>query len=261
MIQLPTTRSGYIGCLVVIDHFSKWLTVVPIKNKRAQTVVSVLEHRILPGLPGKPQRLLTDNGSEFASEVFNNVLNLYGIKHSYSSPYKPACNGAVERANRTISELLRCLVEEAGMINLVKLCKCTTTHTIQSVSYIQGDTPEVEPNKNIFVEPSGEQQFVPNASEFSGFDIPLPEKILLILNKARQRHSLSPLQQCISESHQALLEFIRRSRDRLHALHRSILAHQNSDVELALEPVGHRYPTRSKGPLSEEEISSAVITE
>lgn len=109
LVQLPKTRHGYIGCLVVIDHFTKWLSVVPIRNKTALTVASALERLVLPNLPRKPERILTDNGREFTSEQFNDLLDQYNIRHIYSTPYKPSSNGAVERANRTLIEMLRCL--------------------------------------------------------------------------------------------------------------------------------------------------------
>ena len=109
LMLLPRTSHGYIGLLVVVDHFTKWLSLVPIKNKRANTIAAIFEHQILSKLPAKPHSILTDNGLEFSSEIFNSVLQNYDIKHVYSTPYKPSSNGAVERVNRTVTEMLRCL--------------------------------------------------------------------------------------------------------------------------------------------------------
>ena len=108
LLQLPKTTGGYIGCLMVVDHFSKWLVAVPIRNKRADTIASVFEHAVLPSLPAKPHRILTDNGSEFSAASFNEILQKYDIKHIYSTPFHPASNGAVERINRTVVQMLRC---------------------------------------------------------------------------------------------------------------------------------------------------------
>ncbi len=33
LIQLPPSRTGHIGCLVCVDHGSKWIAAVPIRNK------------------------------------------------------------------------------------------------------------------------------------------------------------------------------------------------------------------------------------
>lgn len=112
LVQLPRTRQGHVGCLVVVDHYSKWASVVPLKNKKAQTVASALEHRIIPALPRKPEKMLTDNGPEFVADLFNKVLDQYDIRHVFSSPYKPASNGAVERLNRTVIETLRCITAD-----------------------------------------------------------------------------------------------------------------------------------------------------
>ena len=107
LVQLPRTRQGNIGCLVVVDHFTKWASVCPIKNKRGDTIATCLLHRVLPNLPRVPERILTDNGPEFISKDFEEVLRKYGIIHAYSTPHKPSANGAVERLNRTLIEMIR----------------------------------------------------------------------------------------------------------------------------------------------------------
>lgn len=71
LLQLPRSAEGCVGCLVIVVHYSKWLVVVPIRNKRADTISSLFKHRVLPCLPGKPENILTDNGVEFTSQLFN----------------------------------------------------------------------------------------------------------------------------------------------------------------------------------------------
>ena len=107
LLQLPLTQGGYCAVLAVVDHCSKWLSVMPLRNKRASTVAAAFEHHILPRLLAVPRKLLTDNGAEFSSQVFDEVLNKYGIEHIHSTPYKPSSNGAIERLNRTLIQLLR----------------------------------------------------------------------------------------------------------------------------------------------------------
>ena len=69
---------------------------------------------MLPNLPWIPESMLSDNGPEFRSHEFTSHLDEYGIRGLRSSPYKPAVNGAVERANHTITELPRILVSQGG---------------------------------------------------------------------------------------------------------------------------------------------------
>ena len=106
LVALPPS-SGHIACLVVMDHHTKWLSAVAIKSKTTSAVAAAFEHRVLAFLPHWPVRVLTDNGPEFVGEKFNSVLQSYGIAHQYTTPNKPSSNGLVERANRTLLELLR----------------------------------------------------------------------------------------------------------------------------------------------------------
>ena len=107
ILSLPRTSKGHVACLVAVDHHSKWASVVPIRDKRADTVARSLEERVLPSLLRRPEALLSDNGPEFVAATFNQVLETRGIRHVYTTPYKPSSNGAVERLNRTIVENLR----------------------------------------------------------------------------------------------------------------------------------------------------------
>ena len=110
LVTLPVTRSGFIGCLTAIDHFSKYAYAVPIKNKTADTVIRALEERILPIMPLKPEKILSDNGPEFAADAMKQFLRSYGIQHVYITPLCPSSNGAIERFHRTFEEMLRCSV-------------------------------------------------------------------------------------------------------------------------------------------------------
>ena len=106
LLNLP--RSGGCGAaLVVVDHNSKWLSVVPLSSKTSASVGSAFERRVLPCLPRKPDKVLSDNGPEFVGSAFNNMLSSYCIEHAFTTPNRPPSNGLVERTNRTLSELLR----------------------------------------------------------------------------------------------------------------------------------------------------------
>ena len=113
-VLFPRSPSGYIGCCVLVDHNSKWLTVVPIRNKCSSTMVKAFENVMLPSLLKLPRKLLTDNGSEFNSAEFKVLLDRYSITHVNSTPYKASSNGAVERVNRTVGEFLRSMSTDAS---------------------------------------------------------------------------------------------------------------------------------------------------
>ena len=110
LVSLPKTSDGYVGLLVLVDHHTKWLAVAPIRNKRAPHIVEKLESQLFPALLKLPVRLLSDNGPEFNSIEFQNMTERLNILHIKTTAYKPSSNGAVERVNRSIIELLRSLV-------------------------------------------------------------------------------------------------------------------------------------------------------
>lgn len=56
---------------------------------------------------GKPQSVLSDNGTNYTSANFEKFLQQNQIKHSLTTPYNPTGNGISERLNKTITETLR----------------------------------------------------------------------------------------------------------------------------------------------------------
>ena len=110
-MSLQTTNQRNVALLVAIDHYSKWMNAVPIKNKTTNTVINSVKNIILPSFVRTPDKILTDNGPEFKSSDFNSFLKSMDIKHVYSTPNKPSSNGCVERTNRTIIQLLKGVCE------------------------------------------------------------------------------------------------------------------------------------------------------
>ena len=64
---------------------------------------------------GKVKCLRCDNGTEFTSESFQNLLLKHGIKHEKSAPYSRHQNGTAERGWRTTFEMARCLLTQANL--------------------------------------------------------------------------------------------------------------------------------------------------
>ena len=109
LIMFPRTTRSNIGCVTLIDHYSKFAVAVPIKNKTSLHVTQILRNNVFPYLPSLPVTLLSDNGSEFRSETFGNFLTQFGVKQQLTTPLSPSSNGLVERFNRTLQTLLRSL--------------------------------------------------------------------------------------------------------------------------------------------------------
>ena len=61
------------------------------------------------------KRFRTDGGGEYTSKKFAEYLKSEGILKETTTPYTPQSNGVVERANRTIMERVRCMLDDAGL--------------------------------------------------------------------------------------------------------------------------------------------------
>lgn len=107
LMEMPLSNSGNCAVLVVIDHFSKWVAVVAIEDKKSETVSNAFREKVFPSLLRLPRRILTDNGSEFIAGPFRQLLESMNIQHIKTTPLTPAANGEVERMNRSLQELMR----------------------------------------------------------------------------------------------------------------------------------------------------------
>ena len=56
---------------------------------------------------GIPDLVISDNGPQFACELFQQFATIYGFTHVTSSPRYPRANGEAERAVRTVKEILK----------------------------------------------------------------------------------------------------------------------------------------------------------
>lgn len=103
---LSTTPRGNRYLLVMIDFFTRWTEVVPVKDQRAATITpEIFNHWI--SRHGVPRRIHTDQGSNFESETFLSFCRQLNIQHSHSSALHPEGNGMTERFNRTLKMLLK----------------------------------------------------------------------------------------------------------------------------------------------------------
>lgn len=112
LLMFERSSAGNMVALVIVDHFSKFVMIVPLKDKKSASVCRALNTQIFPSMIRLPSRVLTDNGPEFISKEFEDSLKAYNIAHVNSTRYRAQGNGAVERVNRTIIEFLKGTVQE-----------------------------------------------------------------------------------------------------------------------------------------------------
>ena len=88
--------------LTVIDVFSKYGWIVALKDKKTESV-SLAFDRIFKKSKRKPEKLLTDKGSEFISKHFKEFLKKNNIKLYHTENEEKS--SIVERWNKTMKNI------------------------------------------------------------------------------------------------------------------------------------------------------------
>ena len=111
--KLPTSAKGYKFILVMTDHLSKWAYAVPLAEITSIDVATaIMEKVVLEGGHGPPQRILTDQASNFNSALAHEFYKMLGIAKSSTSAYHPQCDGHTEKFNDTLCHMIAKLMEE-----------------------------------------------------------------------------------------------------------------------------------------------------
>lgn len=108
---LPLTINGNKYLITYQDDLTKYVGAFPIPNQEAETIARAFVQNIILrfGMNGK-MSILTDQGSNFESELLGNICKLLKIKKTRASAWHAATNGSLERSHRTMKEYLRTLI-------------------------------------------------------------------------------------------------------------------------------------------------------
>ena len=101
----PTSAKGNVYVLTVVDHFTKWVELFPMKNQKAATVAKLLVDRVFC-VHGCPLQILTDRGPNFESNLFQELCNRLAIDKIRTTAYQPSTNGGIERFHGTMHAML-----------------------------------------------------------------------------------------------------------------------------------------------------------
>lgn len=102
---LPTTNRGNRYVLVLMDYFTKWPEALALPDQTAETVADALLDNVFSRF-GVPLELHSDQGRNFESDVFQQMLKRLQIEKTRTTPRHPQSDGMVERFNRTIANYL-----------------------------------------------------------------------------------------------------------------------------------------------------------
>ena len=106
---LPESKNKSKYILTVIDSFSRFALTSSLPDKKMITVARAMVNEIF-AVVGCPDVLYSDRGLEFTGKDFREAIKSLGVSQKFTTSFNPQSNGAAERFNRTLVEILRCLV-------------------------------------------------------------------------------------------------------------------------------------------------------
>ncbi|KAL5020806.1 hypothetical protein ScPMuIL_002105, partial [Solemya velum] len=102
---LPKTKSGNEYLLTIMCASTRFPEAIPLRNIKAPNIVKALVKFFT--LVGLPKAVQSDQGSNFMSGIFQQVMYQLQIKQYKSSAYHPESQGALERFHQTLKNMMR----------------------------------------------------------------------------------------------------------------------------------------------------------
>jgi hypothetical protein len=106
--EFPVTQRGHKWVMVAVEHFSKHVELIPLRDKTAAETAAAFAHVLCRF--GAPAEVVTDGGGEFAG-AFDQLLTSCFVDHRVTSPHHPQANGLAERIVQVVKRGLRKLCE------------------------------------------------------------------------------------------------------------------------------------------------------
>jgi hypothetical protein len=94
-----------IQALTIIDKATGWPEFVATRNKTSYHILLLFDSEWLCLYP-RPARVVYDNGNEFVSQEFKELLESYGIHPVATTVRNPRSNGVIERVHLTMGNML-----------------------------------------------------------------------------------------------------------------------------------------------------------
>jgi len=150
--------------IVAIEYFTKWIEAEPV----AQITVHKVQHFVWKNIVcrfGVPRRLVSDNGTQFASQQLGKLCTEVGIKQVFVSVEHPQMNGQVESANRILLRGLKRRLEKA---------KGTWAEEVRRIVWAYHTTPQTSTMETSFSLLYGSDGMIPveiheNSPRFQSF--------------------------------------------------------------------------------------------
>ena len=109
---LPKSHDGFRYLLTCFDRTSRWFEAYPLRQDTASEIATAFMEWI--SRFGVCDWAVSDNGNAFVSRLFQEIMDNFNIKVSFTPAYHAATNGAIERQHQTMKNSLKAALVDMG---------------------------------------------------------------------------------------------------------------------------------------------------
>jgi len=95
----------------MVDHFTKWLELYPLKNQTCETIAKNVFDCWIP-LHGAPEEIHHDQGKNLTAEMIQEISSFFEIWNTQTTPFHPQSDEVSELSILTVNGTLSEIVKE-----------------------------------------------------------------------------------------------------------------------------------------------------